>query len=217
MPHSNWADSRKDRADTAIDELVALRKAAASGRQPTKTRARSVGLRLLLLSVVFVATLVVLLMRNPQPAAPIVGTAGEESHSAAATVSASQAKEAGRPTPLPEPLVSVTQGYAIVVTGKRVPGGGRQVITPGQRVSGPNPAYPWEALQAGIEGEVRAQLTINENGVVLEVRILSGDKRLSDEVGATLGHWRYRPFRIEDRAVTVAVPVKVVFKLKPQG
>lgn len=90
-------------------------------------------------------------------------------------------------------------------------------IKRGRLVHRIDPVFPEAALDSGIVGDVRAVLTITEKGSVEQVDIVQGDDRLANEVVTTLGHWRYLPFTLDGRAVSVKLPITVSFVLRQRG
>lgn len=65
------------------------------------------------------------------------------------------------------------------------------------------PKYPEEARRAGVSGEVRALLTIDEQGNVVDVRILEtpGDYGFDRAVREAVSQWKYRPAEVNGIAV----------------
>jgi hypothetical protein len=90
-------------------------------------------------------------------------------------------------------------------------------ITRGRLVQHPDVAFPEAALNVGIAGNVKATLTISERGAVEQVDILQGDALLAREVISTLMHWRYLPFKLDGRPVSVKLPITVSFALQQAG
>lgn len=90
---------------------------------------------------------------------------------------------------------------------------GGAVFAGGQLGTRVPPAYPATALREGREGKVMGTIVVNPAGVVEEVKILSGDRVLAAAVQTAVGHWRYAPFRLNERSVTVAIPLRVTFRI----
>jgi protein TonB len=68
----------------------------------------------------------------------------------------------------------------------------------------PEPFYPEFVKEQGIQGTVKAQVVIDTNGSVIEIKIVSSPSELlSDEVLKTVGRWKYVPGKYK------GVPVKV--------
>ena len=70
----------------------------------------------------------------------------------------------------------------------------------------PQPAYTPQALEAGVEGKVRIQFTVDETGLVVDVRLLAGLGYGLDE--AALAAARQATF---EAAVRCGKPVSATF------
>jgi TonB family protein len=82
---------------------------------------------------------------------------------------------------------------------------GAAVDEPPVRLKTVDPFYPEFVKDQGISGVVRAQVIIDQNGNVMEIKILSSPHELlSDEVYKAVSRWKYRPARFK------GVPVKVI-------
>ncbi len=90
-------------------------------------------------------------------------------------------------------------------------------IEPGRLAHRTDLTFPEAAVKAGIDGDVKAALTISEKGSVEEVQVLQGDDLLANEVITTVGHWRYLPFKMEGKPVSVKLPITVSFVLRHFG
>lgn len=77
------------------------------------------------------------------------------------------------------------------------------------------PFYPEFVKDQGIAGIVRAQVTIDEKGNVMEVKILSSPHELlTDEVMKAVSRWKYKPGMYKGVAVKVRNrPIEITFKL----
>ena len=75
------------------------------------------------------------------------------------------------------------------------------------------PDYPDVARDAGIEGSVRLQMVVAEDGTVSDVRVQKGERILADAAQVAVRQWRYEPTVIEDKSVKVVTRVTVVFRL----
>jgi TonB family protein len=87
-------------------------------------------------------------------------------------------------------------------------GGG---ITPPRRFG--NPTYPVEATAAGIEGAVAAEITVNEQGIVTDARVLNSNPVLDEAALKAVREWRYDPTIVDGKAVPVKMRVTVNFSL----
>jgi TonB family protein len=85
-------------------------------------------------------------------------------------------------------------------------GGG---VTPPRRFG--NAAYPPDALAAGIDGVVVAEILVNESGVVADARVLKSIPPLDDAALKAVREWRYDPTIVDGKAVPVKMTVTVNF------
>jgi protein TonB len=79
-----------------------------------------------------------------------------------------------------------------------------------------SPFYPEFVKDQGISGTVKAQVIIDENGAVMQIKILSSPHELlSEEVCKAVSRWKYKPGRFKGTAVKVRTkPIEVTFELK---
>jgi TonB family protein len=82
--------------------------------------------------------------------------------------------------------------------------------------SAPRPAYPEVARKAGIEGMVRLQVRLTENGRVEVQKILEGDTVLADAAIAAVKQWRGKPVWMDGKPVDVISTVSFDFHLRNQ-
>jgi len=75
------------------------------------------------------------------------------------------------------------------------------------------PYYPPEAKEQRIQGTVRLQALIAEDGAVQELDWMEGDPILAEAAIAAVRQWRYRPMLIKGVQVEVQSTVDVVFTL----
>ena len=101
----------------------------------------------------------------------------------------------------------------IANTPKRIRLGGAVHPTVKHRVE---PAYPKEAVAQGIQGDVEAMVSFGTDGLVKNVKIISGDTVLADSVSMALLEWRYVPLQLNGTPVEVDAPITVTFKLRPK-
>jgi TonB family protein len=77
------------------------------------------------------------------------------------------------------------------------------------------PVYPISARKSGIEGVVEIEMTINENGIIENARVLkSPDALLSDVCLAAVSQWRFQPVTRNGEPVAVKVIQWFPFKLR---
>jgi TonB family protein len=67
-------------------------------------------------------------------------------------------------------------------------------ITPGRLVYRVDPQYPKEARKQNIQGHVLLKVTVEKNGNVDDIAILSGDLILADAAVDAVSAWRFEPY-----------------------
>lgn len=75
------------------------------------------------------------------------------------------------------------------------------------------PAYPPQALQMRLQGEVQLQAQIGKDGSISSVKVLKGDSILSRAAVAAVKQWKYKPYFLNGEPVAVETEVTVNFKL----
>ncbi len=81
-----------------------------------------------------------------------------------------------------------------------------------QPVTRVRPVYPVEAKKAGIQGNVRLRVTINKDGSVMDIRVLSGPPQLVKAALDAVQQWRYSPSKVVRATILI-----VNFTLKEGG
>lgn len=88
----------------------------------------------------------------------------------------------------------------------------------GQGVESPrrlgNAVYPQDAKTAGIQGAVRAEILVNEEGLVTDARVVRSVPTLDDAALEAVREWRFEPAMIDGAAVPVKMEVTVNFTLR---
>jgi protein TonB len=84
-------------------------------------------------------------------------------------------------------------------------------IEPPTRVAYVPPAYPEIARQARIGGVVVLDCTIDQDGRVVDVRVISGHPLLNEAALSAVRQWRYRPTRLNGVPIPVLMTVTVRF------
>lgn len=78
-----------------------------------------------------------------------------------------------------------------------------------------NPIYPEEAKRLRLEGTVRLEVTINEEGLVSGLIAMPGNYEILEEAAiAAVKQWRYRPTLLNGEPVPVTAPATVVYQLR---
>lgn len=129
-------------------------------------------------------------------AAPVISNsaASEVDSSALSGVATSQAPALAVPSVQPESSVKI----------------GGDVREP-RLISSVLPVYPLGARQAGVEGDVIVNTTIDKNGNVVGVKVLSGPPMLRQAALDALRRWRYEPSRLNGQPVAVEMQVTIKF------
>jgi TonB family protein len=90
-------------------------------------------------------------------------------------------------------------------------------IVPFAALKRPTPSYPFQLLQRRIKGQVEIAYTINAQGSINDVRIVSSDdEQFSKAVLTVVGEWRYRPARYGSSALHSKVRVIVTFDFEEE-
>jgi TonB family protein len=86
-----------------------------------------------------------------------------------------------------------------------------QGVVPGHLLRKVNPPYPIAAREARIQGAVVLNVSIQKNGKVGQVRILSGHPLLAQAAVQAVKGWVYEPFRLNGEPVDAETQVTVNF------
>ncbi|MBI1357520.1 MAG: TonB family protein [Acidobacteria bacterium] len=113
------------------------------------------------------------------------------------------------PPPPPPPVVEKTKPEP-ETSSSIVVGGDVQAAKLLRKVA---PAYPVLARQARIQGVVKLQAIIAEDGSIDELRVLSGHPLLIPSAIQAVKQWRYRPTLLNNKPVRVVTQVDVRFQL----
>lgn len=113
----------------------------------------------------------------------------------------------GQPPAPPPPAVTPAPKPA----GPIRPGG---QVSPPQRITYVEPAYPAAAKSVHLEGNVILEATIDESGAVRDVRVLRSIPLLDQAAIAAVSRWRYTPTKLNGVAVPVLLTVTVSFALR---
>ena len=84
-------------------------------------------------------------------------------------------------------------------------------LKPPRLVSSVLPIYPSMARDAGIEGEVVIDTTIDETGKVTSTKVVSGPAVLRQSALDALRQWRYAPSMLNGQPIPVQMTVTIKF------
>ena len=77
-----------------------------------------------------------------------------------------------------------------------------------------NASYPPDALAAGLDGNVVAEITVNEAGVVTDARVLKSIPLLDEAALQAVKEWCYDPTIVDGKAVPIKMTVTVNFSTR---
>ncbi len=159
--------------------------------------------------------------RDPTPAeVPIERKPAPRQTSAASTTRVAPAPVTGpvvdsepddKSMPPTEPVLEAEPGDAVDITPQAASS------APLQALSSPSPAYPIEAIRAGLTGTVELEILVGADGKPLEVRIVrSSGHRLLDQAARkiVLSQWRFDPAMRDGRQVQARGRVPIAFTLE---
>jgi TonB family protein len=88
-----------------------------------------------------------------------------------------------------------------------------QGITGGKLVHQVHPVYPSLARLQRVEGAVVLQALVGEDGNVHDIKVTSGPPVLVTAAKQAVEQWRYEPFQLNGKPVSLNTEVKIIFKL----
>ena len=86
-------------------------------------------------------------------------------------------------------------------------------VAEGLKLHDVQPIYPLKARAARIQGEVLLQATIGKDGLIHDLKVISGDPVLAEAAKGAVEQWRYRPYILKGNPVEVETTIKVVFHM----
>jgi TonB family protein len=105
---------------------------------------------------------------------------------------------------------------AIVISSVELPKEAPQVsqgVTGGTLVHRVAPTYPRLAKVQKIEGTVALQAIVGEDGGLHEVKVVSGDVVLARAAQQAVAQWRYAPYQLNGKPVSMRTNITVQFRL----
>ena len=94
---------------------------------------------------------------------------------------------------------------------KRIRVGGQ--VQQAKLISQPKPRYPPLAKQARIQGTVRLEAIISKQGMIDQLRVVSGHPLLVQSALDAVRQWRYQPTHLNNEPVEVSTTIDVNFTL----
>lgn len=86
-------------------------------------------------------------------------------------------------------------------------------VKPPVPLSTPNPRYPAVAFAAHVEGLVVIDAIIDEQGNVVQARVIEGPPLLVAAALDAVAKWKYQPTYLNGQAVAISTHIQVVFRL----
>jgi periplasmic protein TonB len=86
-------------------------------------------------------------------------------------------------------------------------------VRPPKAIVQVRPEYPPLARQAHIQGEVQVDAILDEQGNVIDMKIVSGPPLLYQAALDALKKWKYEPTYLNDQPIAVEMIVKISFQL----
>lgn len=87
-----------------------------------------------------------------------------------------------------------------------------QGVSQGLVIKRVTPKYPASALAVHTQGAVLIEATINKEGAVTNVKLLSGDPILARAALEAVRQWRYKPYYLDGDPVEIQTQITVNFK-----
>jgi protein TonB len=82
-----------------------------------------------------------------------------------------------------------------------------------QLLQHPIPVYPPIAKAARVQGPVVLKATISADGMVMNLRVVSGNAMLQSAAMDAVRKWTFKPFIVDGEAVEVGTTITVPFNL----
>jgi len=76
-----------------------------------------------------------------------------------------------------------------------------------------DPIYPFEARRNHIQGDVLLRATIGKDGLIHDLKAISGQPILIEAAKGAVEQWRYRPYVLQGQPVEVETTIKIQFHM----
>jgi TonB family protein len=127
----------------------------------------------------------------------------------------SESSNPSPPAPPPPPAAKLEEpepeGPAKSKEEEPIRVGGR--VVPASILKKTVPVYPPLALKARVEGQVTIAATIDVDGRLRNLRVVSGHPLLIDAAMESVKSWRYRPTTLNEQPISVETVIQVNFAL----
>ena len=88
-----------------------------------------------------------------------------------------------------------------------------QGVSQGLLIKRVQPRYPQTALSMRVQGAVQMEATINKEGNITNLKVISGDPVLAHAAAEAVKQWRYKPYYLNGEPVEIQTQITVNFKL----
>jgi len=88
-----------------------------------------------------------------------------------------------------------------------------QGVSQGLLIRRVQPRYPQNALSMRVQGAVQLEATINREGNISNLKVLSGDAVLAQAATEAVKQWRYKPYYLNGEPVEIQTQITVNFRL----
>lgn len=88
-----------------------------------------------------------------------------------------------------------------------------QGVSQGLLIKRVQPRYPQNALSMRIQGPVQLEATINREGNISNLKVITGDLVLARAATEAVRQWRYKPYYLNGEPVEIQTQITVNFKL----
>jgi periplasmic protein TonB len=88
-----------------------------------------------------------------------------------------------------------------------------QGVSRGLLIKKVDPIYPPSAIHMKIEGPVELSATISKGGDITGIKVISGNKQLTQAAMDAVKRWKYKPYLLNGEPVEIQTQITVIFKL----
>jgi TonB family protein len=152
-------------------------------------------------------------LENPATRAGAIAVpAADRSHEPTST---GPTRDSMEEPPIAAPVSDSSNLGSLLAAPTRMPTFGAPVsrgISEGALERKVNPRYPVQALALRIAGSVVLNATNGEDGRVRELKVVSGHPVLARAAMEAVGQWRYRPYLLNGKPVTMEEQITVSFR-----
>jgi periplasmic protein TonB len=164
---------------------------------------------------------------NAPAAKPAETTSSRAAEAPAPLVIKGGAAPAVKPAPAPDTAAPSMIGIANPASNGAMPNLGSaatatpvlqrlnvsQGVSRGLLIKKVDPIYPPSAINMKVEGTVELSATISKSGDITTIKVLSGNRQLTQAALDAVKRWKYKPYLLNGEPVEIQTQVTIVFKL----